>query len=151
MRACYRDRNWRARGQYPDLTRLKDYCHAVSQATGIPIPKNYPVLGDDAFRTATGVHAAAVIKAYKKNDLELANTVYSGVPSHYFGLQQIIEVGPMSGKSNILFWLDRRGLAATDDLVERIYQRAKSSNRCLTEAEIMECCQAPAPKTYSKT
>ncbi len=134
-----------------DLTRLKDYCHAVSQATGIPIPKNYPVLGDDAFRTATGVHAAAVIKAYKKNDLELANTVYSGVPSHYFGLQQIIEVGPMSGKSNILFWLDRRGLAATDDLVERIYQRAKSSNRCLTEAEIMECCQAPAPKTYSKT
>jgi len=97
------------------------------------------VLGDDAFRTATGVHAAAVIKAYKKNDLELANTVYSGVPSHYFGLEQIIEVGPMSGKSNILFWLDRRGLAATDDVVERIYQRAKSSNRCLTEAEILEC------------
>jgi 2-isopropylmalate synthase len=134
-----------------DLTRLKDYCLAVSDATGIPIPKNYPVLGDDAFRTATGVHAAAVIKAYKKNDLELANTVYSGVPSHYFGLEQIIEVGPMSGKSNILFWLDRRGLAATDDVVERIYQRAKSSNRCLTEAEIMECCQAPAPKVYSKT
>ena len=122
-----------------DLTRLKDYCHTVSEATGIPIPKNYPVLGDDAFRTATGVHAAAVIKAYKKNDLELANTVYSGVPSHYFGLEQIIEVGPMSGKSNILFWLDRRGLAATDDVVERIYQRAKSSNRCLTEAEILEC------------
>ena len=122
-----------------DLTRLKDYCHTVSEATGIPIPKNYPVLGDDAFRTATGVHAAAVIKAYKKNDLELANTVYSGVPSHYFGLEQIIEVGPMSGKSNILFWLDRRGLAATDDVVERVYQRAKSSNRCLTEAEILEC------------
>src|SRR5579864_7783230 len=80
-----------------DLTRLKDYCHAVSQATGVPIPNNYPVLGDDAFRTATGVHAAALIKAYKKNDLELANTVYSGVPSHYFGLEQIIEVGPMSG------------------------------------------------------
>ncbi len=122
-----------------DLTRLKDYCHTVSEATGIPIPKNYPVLGDDAFRTATGVHAAAVIKAYKKNDLELANTVYSGVPSHYFGLEQIIEVGPMSGKSNILFWLDRRGLAATDDVVERIYQRAKNSNHCLTEAEILEC------------
>jgi 2-isopropylmalate synthase len=124
-----------------DLTRLKDYCLAVSEETGIPIPKNYPVLGDDAFRTATGVHAAAVIKAFKKNDLELANTVYSGVPSHYFGLEQIIEVGPMSGKSNILFWLDRRGVAATDEVVERIYQRAKSSNRCLTEAEIMECCK----------
>ncbi len=126
-----------------DLTRLKDYCRAVSRATGVPIPKNYPVLGEDAFRTATGVHAAAVIKAYKKNDVELANTVYSGVPSHYFGLEQIIEIGPMSGKSNVLFWLDRRGIVASDELVERIYQRAKSADRCLTETEIMECCRMP--------
>jgi isopropylmalate/homocitrate/citramalate synthase len=126
-----------------DLTRLKDYCRAVSQATGIPIPKNYPVMGEDAFRTATGVHAAAVIKAYKKNDVELANSVYSGVPSHYFGLEQIIEIGPMSGKSNVLFWLDRRGLPASDEIVERIYQRAKASTSCLTEAEILECVKTP--------
>ncbi|MGH9491945.1 MAG: LeuA family protein [Terriglobales bacterium] len=130
-----------------DLTKLKDYCQAVSRSTGVPIPKNYPVLGDDAFRTATGVHAAAVIKAYKKQDVELANTVYSGVPSHYFGLEQIIEVGPMSGKSNILFWLERRGIPAAEDVVERIYQRAKSSDRCLTEAEILECCGAAAAKS----
>src|SRR5439155_541528 len=88
-----------------DVTKLKDYCLAVSRATGVPIPKNYPVMGDDAFRTATGVHAAAVIKAYKKGDIELANSVYSGVPSHYFGLEQIIEIGPMSGKSNVVYWL----------------------------------------------
>ena len=129
-----------------DLTRLKDYCRAVSRATGVPIPRNYPVLGDDAFRTATGVHAAAVIKAYKKNDLELADHVYSGVPAHYFGLEQIIEVGPMSGKSNILFWLERRNIPAAEETVERIYQRAKSSKRCLTEAEILECCPASAAK-----
>jgi 2-isopropylmalate synthase len=129
-----------------DLTRLKDYCQAVSRATGVPIPKNYPVLGDDAFRTATGVHAAAVIKAYKKNDIELANHVYSGVPAHYFGMEQIIEIGPMSGKSNILFWLERRGISAAEETVERIYQRAKSSKRCLTEAEILECCSASAAK-----
>ena len=124
-----------------DLTRLKDYCEAVSQATGVPIPRNYPVVGGDAFRTATGVHAAAVIKAFRKNDLELANTVYSGVPSHYFGLEQIIEIGPMSGKSNILFWLERKGIPAADEVVERIYKRAKSSDRVLTEAEILECCK----------
>lgn len=123
-----------------DLTRLKDYCRAVSEHTGVPIPRNYPVLGDDAFRTATGVHAAAVIKAFKKNDVELANSVYSGVPSHYFGLEQIIEIGPMSGKSNILFWLDRKGLKCDEQMVERIYQRAKSSSRTLTETEILECC-----------
>ena len=124
-----------------DLTKLKRYCEVVSKATGVPIPANYPVVGDDAFRTATGVHAAAVIKAYKKNNVELANTVYSGVPSHVFGLEQIIDIGPMSGKSNVLFWLERRGLAANEDLVERIYKRAKSSDHTLTEAEIMECLQ----------
>ena len=123
-----------------DLTKLKDYCRAVSEATGVPIPKNYPVLGEDAFRTATGVHAAAVIKAFKKNDPELANAVYSGVPSHYFGLEQLIEIGPMSGKSNILFWLGRRNIPCSDEIVDRIYQRAKSSDRLLTEAEILECC-----------
>jgi 2-isopropylmalate synthase len=132
-----------------DLTKLKDYCLAVSRATGVPNPKNYPVLGDDAFRTGTGVHAAAVIKAIRKNDTELANTVYSGVPAHYFGLEQIIEIGPMSGKSNVLFWLERRGMPASDEVVERIYQRAKTSDHCLTEAEILECCAPASAKPRS--
>src|SRR5262250_1387200 len=125
-----------------DLTKLKDYCEAVSRATGVPIPANYPVVGEDAFRTATGVHAAAVIKAYKKNDIVLANTVYSGVPSHVFGLEQVIAVGPMSGKSNVLFWLERHGIAATDEIVERVFARAKLSDHTLTEAEIRECVHA---------
>jgi 2-isopropylmalate synthase len=129
-----------------DLTKLKQYCQAVSRATGVPIPANYPVVGEDAFRTATGVHAAAVIKAFKKNDVELANTVYSGVPSHVFGLEQIIDVGPMSGKSNVLFWLERRGIPATDDVVDRVYQRAKSSDHTLSEAEILECLPAATAK-----
>ena len=125
-----------------DLTKLKHYCQAVSRATGVPIPANYPVVGDDAFRTATGVHAAAIIKAYHKNDVVLANTVYSGVPSHVFGLEQIIDIGPMSGKSNVLFWLERRGIPASDDLVERIYRRAKASDHTLSDAEIVECLPA---------
>ena len=125
-----------------DLTKLKPYCEAVSAATGVPIPANYPVVGDDAFRTATGVHAAAVIKAYKKKDVELANTVYSGVPSHVFGLEQVIDIGPMSGKSNVHFWLERRGLTVSQEVVDRIFKRAKSSDHTLTEAEILECVQA---------
>jgi isopropylmalate/homocitrate/citramalate synthase len=122
-----------------DLSKLRDYCNAVSQATGVPIQPNYPVVGEDAFRTATGVHAAAVIKAYKKDDVELANAVYSGVPCHLFGMEQVIDIGPMSGKSNVLFWLERHGIAATNELVDRIYKRAKSSDHTLTEAEIREC------------
>jgi 2-isopropylmalate synthase len=122
-----------------DLTKLKEYCQAVSRATGVPIPANYPVVGEDAFRTATGVHAAAVIKALKKRDVELADLVYSGVPSHLFGLEQTIDIGPMSGKSNVLFWLERHGIAGEEDVIERIYRRAKASDHTLRDAEILEC------------
>lgn len=128
-----------------DLTRLKDYCNAVAHATGVPIPANYPVVGEDAFRTATGVHAAALVKAFKKNDVELANAVYSGVPSHFFGLEQVIDIGPMSGKSNVIFWLERRGIPATDELVDRVFARAKESDHTLTDAEILECVTAARP------
>jgi 2-isopropylmalate synthase len=122
-----------------DLSKLKDYCHAISRATGVPIPANYPVVGEDAFRTATGVHAAAVIKAFKKNDVVLANTIYSGVPAHEFGLEQVIGIGPMSGKSNVIYWLNRHGLEADEACVECIFAKAKRSDHTLTEAEIREC------------
>ena len=120
-----------------DLRKLREYCATVSEAVGVPIPPNYPVVGADAVRTATGVHAAAVIKAFKKNDPELANQVYSGVPSHWFGIEQKIEIGPMSGKSNVIFWLEKRGITASDELVERILARAKQSDRVLSEAELL--------------
>jgi 2-isopropylmalate synthase len=70
------------------------------------------------------------------------------VPAHYFGLEQVIDVGPMSGKSNVTFWLERKGITASDELVERIYQRAKSSARCLTEAEILDCCGSSATRQH---
>lgn len=122
-----------------DLSRLNEYCQKVSKATGVAIPVNYPVMGADAFRTATGVHAAAVIKAFRKNDEELANTVYSGVPAHDFGREQTIEIGPMSGKSNVIFWLERHKVPVTDELVERIFAKAKQSASVLTDGEILEC------------
>ncbi len=129
-----------------DLTKLKQYCQAVSRATGVPIPANYPVVGDDAFRTATGVHASAIIKAYHKDDVVLANTVYSGVPSHVFGLEQVIDIGPMSGKSNVLWWLERHSIPVSDRVVDRIYQHAKQSDHTLSEAEILECVEAATTK-----
>ena len=121
-----------------ELTALKSYCEAVARATEMPIPHNYPVVGRDAFRTATGVHASAVVKAYRKHDTELMNAVYSGVPAHCFGLEQIIDIGPMSGRSNVVYWLERRGIAADDELVEAILFRAKNSQRCLSESEILQ-------------
>ncbi|HEV7799241.1 MAG TPA: LeuA family protein [Pyrinomonadaceae bacterium] len=120
-----------------DLSRLGEYCSVVSKACGWTIPVNYPVFGRDAFRTATGVHAAAVIKSYRKGDRELADLVYSGVPAGQFGLEQVVEVGPMSGKSNVIYWLEKRGIEASDDRVTRIYERAKQASAILADEEIM--------------
>src|SRR5215468_1065746 len=127
-----------------DLSKLKEYCETVAAATHTTIPPNYPVIGKDAFRTATGVHAAALVKAFKKGDIALANSVYSGVPSHLFGLDQIIEIGPMSGKSNVLFWLERHEIPVDDATVARILDAAKQSARVLTDDELHSICAGAA-------
>jgi len=123
-----------------DLTYLRAYCEKVAKATQTTIPPNYPVFGRDAFRTATGVHAAAIVKALRKHDRTLADAVYSGVPAHMFGLEQIVEIGPMSGKSNVIYWLARHGVPETDELVNRIFEAAKQSPRVLTSDEIRALC-----------
>ena len=120
-----------------DLRALCEYCEIVSAVTGVPIPPNYPIVGRDAFRTATGVHAAALIKAYRKKDTALVDAVYSGVPASLVGREQQIDIGPMSGKSNVVFWLERRGLPVSDELVDRIFAAAKSSPTVLSNEEIL--------------
>jgi 2-isopropylmalate synthase len=137
--------NLKLMGYWPDdrpLTGLKDYVEAVSKATGVPIPMNYPVLGKDAFETGTGVHAAAVIKAFKKGDHWLANRVYSGVPADEVGLEQRITVGPMSGKSNVIWCLERQGIEPTPERVERVLALAKRSSRLLHDDEIAAAAHA---------
>ena len=120
-----------------DLSRLGEYCQTAARICCWDVPANYPVFGRDAFRTATGVHAAAVIKSYRKGDQHLADIVYSGVPAGEFGLEQVIEIGPMSGKSNVIYWLEKRGIEPNENLVNRIYERAKSATGVLEESEIM--------------
>jgi 2-isopropylmalate synthase len=125
-----------------DLRRLGEYCEAVARATGVPLPANYPVVGEDAFRTGTGVHAAAIIKARQKGDEWLADRVYSGVPAADFGRRQSIEISHMSGMSNVKYWLEEHGYDAADPtLCQRVYELAKNSGHTLTAEEIHACCR----------
>jgi 2-isopropylmalate synthase len=122
-----------------DLSQLGDYVRFVSNAVRIPLPDQYPVFGRDAFRTGTGVHAAAIIKAKKKGSEWLADRVYSGVPAGMFGLEQIIEVGPMCGLSNVIFWLASHGYPQDETLAKEMFALAKSTNRVLTDEELHSC------------
>jgi 2-isopropylmalate synthase len=124
-----------------DLSTLPAYCAAVSRACEVPIPANYPVVGGDAFRTATGVHAAALVKAFRKHDRTLMDAVYASVPATLVGRSQEIDIGPMSGKSNVVFWLESRGLPVNDAIVDRIFAAAKASPRTLTAEEIQRLIQ----------
>jgi len=121
---------------------LPEYVRLVSQVTRVPIPVNTPIVGQDAFRTATGVHAAAVIKAQKKGHSWLADRIYSGVPAGWIGRTQQIEIGPMSGNSNVQHYLASHGVPATQELTKRIIDEAKKSPRVLTDAEILELVRA---------
>ena len=127
-----------------DLSKLREMGEVIAEGTGMAIPANYPVLGRDAFRTATGVHAAAVIKAKRKGDEWLANRVYSGVPADLFGCEQVIDIGPMSGESNVVFWLEQRGIEPRPELVRAIVERAKQGDRLLDEAEIYAVVKQPS-------
>ena len=104
----------------------------------VPLPRNYPVFGEDAFETGTGVHASAVIKAMKKGDHWLADRVYSGVPAQDFGLQQKIRIGHMSGRSNIVWWLEQRGYEVSDELVSHMFEIAKNQRRLMDDEEVKE-------------
>jgi len=119
-----------------DLEPLVEYTALVAKHCGAPIPANYPALGEDAFRTGTGVHAAAVVKALRAGDRALADRVYSGVPASLVGREQRIEVGPMSGESNIVFWLEQRTIEPTRPRIDRIMTAAKASDRVLNEEEL---------------
>jgi 2-isopropylmalate synthase len=120
-----------------DLTKLNRYTQTVASATGFEIPPNYPLAGRDAFRTATGVHAAAIIKATHKGETWLADRIYSGVPAGEFGKTQEIEIGPMSGLSNVTWWLHHRGIESDEGLVRAVLGRAKTSTHTLAETEVL--------------
>ena len=120
-----------------DLSALGEYVALAHEAIGVPLPSNYPIFGSDAFETGTGVHAAAVIKAFKKGDHWLANRVYSGVPADMVGLEQVIKVGPMSGKSNVIWFLEKHGVEPSERAVESVLQLAKTTPRLLTDDEVL--------------
>jgi 2-isopropylmalate synthase len=119
-----------------DLAKLRDYCAVASEAVGRPISADYPVMGSDAFRTGTGVHAAAIIKARKKGHDWLADRVYSSVPAGELGIAQRIEISPVSGMSNVKFWLEAHGYDPSNERYTRVlFDAAKTADRALTDEE----------------
>ena len=127
------------------LSQLVTYVRTASRILRFPIPANHPLSGEDAFRTSTGVHAAAILKAHEDGDPWLADRVYSSVPAAAFGQQQRIEIGPLSGMSNVRFYLQSRGVAVTKALCRQVLAAAKASPATLTEADVLSLVRTRLP------
>jgi 2-isopropylmalate synthase len=126
-----------------DLSMLNEYVQLASGACKVDLAYNWPVFGHDAFRTGTGVHAAAIIKAESKGDAWLADRIYSGVPAGWFGLRQVIEISPMSGISNVRYWLRAHGYDASDEgLCSAVFEAAKTGDHTFTDDEVHALCRA---------
>ncbi len=135
--------NLKLDGLWPhDISPLLRYCETAARACHVDIPVSYPVVGRDAFRTATGVHAAAIIKAWKKGEAEMADCVYASINASTFGRAQVIEIGHMSGLSNVTHWLSAHGVAYDLALARRILAHAKRSRALLGEDEIWDTVRA---------
>jgi len=120
-----------------DLSALDEYCRLASEMTGMPISRNYPIMGEDAFTTSTGVHAAAILKAQARGDAWLEDRVYSSVPASLVGRRQVITVGPMSGQANVVAWLKDHEMEPTPSSIALILQAAKQTSHVLSDDEII--------------
>ena len=118
------------------LTDLSAYVKTISQSTATPVPAGYPVFGRDAFRTATGVHAAAVVKAAKLGAPDIADLVYSAVPAALVGRRQEVEIGPLSGRWCCVAWLEAHNLPVEEPVIARMLAAATKANRVLSESEV---------------
>lgn len=127
-----------------DLRGLSAYVRHGAAILGIDVPPRQPVVGRDAYRTSTGVHAAAILKATAKGEAALADMVYSAVPASWVGESQALEVGPMSGASNVRHWLLTRGHDPADEVVDRLLAAAKQADRTLRDDELEELVAARA-------
>ena len=99
-------------GSTDDLTaRCPTYCEAVAEATGVPIPDNYPVVGQRRVphrhrRPRGGGHQGA----QEGRRLARRPRLLGRARRRCSGRQQVIEIGPMSGRSNVAFWLETHGI-----------------------------------------
>ena len=88
-------------------------------------------LGEDAVRTGLVTRRGDQGRGKATDGWERSTTYPRAV-----GREQRIEIGHMSGKSNVVWWLESRGYAAAPYLVDRIFDHAKRTDHVLTDEEI---------------
>lgn len=125
------------------LPRLTKYASAVF---GEPVPPRHPVIGQNAYSTAAGIHGAAILKASRMDRPELVANAYAGVDPRLIGRQTHVRVGPLSGSANVEWKASQLGLPFSPELAARVLNEAREVDRILTDDEIVRVAGSMQPQ-----
>ncbi|MFI9422205.1 LeuA family protein [Streptomyces achromogenes] len=128
-----------------DVKNLIPYLKKLSAATEFPIPVNMPLVGQQAFATCTGTHAAAVLKAAEIGT-DFEDYVFSSIPASELGAVQDIGVGPTSGMANATYVLRKGNMDSSEGTAEALLAHAKTQHRLMYEDEIVAWYKQHAAK-----
>lgn len=130
--------NLRITGGWPHtLGALQEYAESAAAAFGVAIAHAHPVIGADAFRSGTGAHATALVKALRAGDRSMADDVASAVPAGLVGAEHRVDVSPVSGLSNVRWWLAQHGYDPGDlVLMRELLLAVKQTQRVATDDEL---------------
>lgn len=120
-----------------DLRAVREYVERTARLLGVEVPASHPVFGRDAFRTATGVHAAAIVKALHAGRTDLADRVYAPLSAAEVGRGQVVEIGHYSGRANLRAWLVEHRLEPSEERIEALWDLAKASSTTLSEEQVL--------------
>lgn len=97
-----------------DETKINKVSHIVESFSGITVPANKPIIGENVFTQCAGVHADGDNKS---------NLYYNDLLPERFGREREYALGKTSGKANIKKNLEALGIELSDENIKKVTQR----------------------------
>jgi homocitrate synthase NifV len=105
-------------------------CKHVEKASGLLIPLNHPIVGENMFTHKSGIHVDGILKN---------PSLYEAFDPSKLGMTRKIALGKHSGKASIKHKLEQMGLTASPDAAEIIRQEVsrvgEAKKRNITDEE----------------
>ncbi len=110
------------------LDHLRAISRYVEECTGIPVHPNKPVVGDNAFKHESGIHAGGAVIKPEVDPACYQGIIYESVPKHLLGVQSSKYVFGKHSGGNILKEVVFKPLGLRDvapEKMERLMSRIK--------------------------
>jgi D-citramalate synthase len=114
-----------------DIERLYRLCRRVSEVTGVAIPPNKAVCGENAFAHESGIHTDGTLKD---------GTMYEPYPPETVGRERRLVLGKHAGRAGVAAALAEHGLDVDDDELREVVSRVKElgdRGKRVTDADLL--------------